>query len=150
ILVNNEAFYRVSDFQLPEHFFDAVHQRIYDVMSRIVRANKTATPVTLKTFLEHDESIGDVSVPQYLIRLAGQATTVINAEDYGRAVYDLDTRRRLIGIGEEMVNVAYDAPVDMTPAAQVEIAEQRLFELAETGKYGSGFLRFSDALKDAI
>ena len=26
ILVNNEAFYRVSDFLNPEHFFDALHQ----------------------------------------------------------------------------------------------------------------------------
>ncbi len=150
ILVNNEAFYRVSDFLVPEHFYDPVHQRIFDVVSRLIRANKTATPVTLKTFLERDEPIGDLSVPAYLARLASTATTVINAEDYGRTIYDLATRRRLITIGEDMVNGAYEAGVDMTPAKQIETTEQRLFELAETGKYGSGFLRFGEALKDAI
>ena len=150
VLVNNEAFYRVSDFLEPAHFYDPVHQRIFDVVSRLIRANKTVTPITLKTFLEHDQPIGDVPVPHYLTRLAVEATTVINAEDYGRAIYDLAVRRQLIGIGEDMVNTAYDAPVDLTPSAQVESAEQRLFELAETGKYGAGFQRFADALKDAI
>lgn len=150
ILVNNEAYYRVSDFLDPAHFYDPVHQRIFDVISRLIGANKTVTPVTLKTFLEHDEPIGDVPVPTYLTRLAVDATTVINAAEYGRTIYDLATRRRLITIGEDMVNTAYEAEPDMTPPAQIERAEQRLFELAETGKYGAGFQRFADALKDAI
>ena len=29
ILVNNEAFYRVSDFLEPQHFFEPIHQQIY-------------------------------------------------------------------------------------------------------------------------
>ena len=31
ILVNNEAFYRVSDFLEAEHFFEELHRRIYEV-----------------------------------------------------------------------------------------------------------------------
>ena len=31
ILVNNEAFYRVSDFLEPIHFFEPLHQTIFDV-----------------------------------------------------------------------------------------------------------------------
>ena len=50
ILVNNEAFYRVSDFLEPKHFFEPVHRRIYELAGGLVRANKLATPVTLKTF----------------------------------------------------------------------------------------------------
>jgi replicative DNA helicase len=49
-----------------------------------------------------------------------------------------------------MVNLAYDAPVDIKPGQQIEDAERRLYELAETGRYEQGFLRFSDALKDAV
>ena len=29
ILVNNDAFYRVSDFLEPKHFFEPIHQTIY-------------------------------------------------------------------------------------------------------------------------
>ncbi|BBF93921.1 replicative DNA helicase [Blastochloris tepida] len=150
VLVNNEAFYRVSDFLEPKHFFEPLHQSIFEVCAQLIRAGKVATPVTVKTFLPADADIGGLTVAQYLSRLAAEATTVINAADYGRVIYDLATRRELIRIGEDMVNIAYDAPVDMPPNDQIEDAERRLYELAETGRYDGGFLRFSDALKEAI
>ena len=150
MLVNNDAFYRVSDFLKPTHFFEPLHRRIYELASEMIRMGKMANPVTLKTFLPADEKVGDMTIPQYLARLAAEAVTVINASDYGRAIYDLATRRALINVGEDMVNIAYDAPVDMSPASQIEDAERRLFELAETGRYDGGFESFSDALKTAI
>ena len=150
ILVNNEAFYRVSDFLDPIHLFDPLHRKIFETASQLIRAGKIATPVTLKTFLPEDERLGDITIAQYLARLAAEATTIINAEDYGRTIYDLSIRRALILIGEDMVNIAFDAPVDMAPREQIEDAERRLFELAEKGQYDAGFHRFSDALKAAI
>ncbi|HSH63875.1 replicative DNA helicase [Methyloceanibacter sp.] len=150
ILVNNEAIDRVSSFLKPTHFYDALHGRIYEGASKLILGGKRATPITLKTFFQADEPVGELSVPQYLGRLAANATTIINAEDYGRTVYDLAIRRELIGIGEQMVNTAFDSPIDAPPAVQIEEAEQALFEIAETGKYGSGFEPFSAALTDAI
>jgi replicative DNA helicase len=150
ILVNNEAFYRVSDFLEPEHFFEPLHQKIYKDIGSLVRAGKAATPITLKTFLPADLDIAGLNGSQYLARLATEATTVINAGDYGRTIYDLALRRALIGIGEVMVNVAYDAPVELGPQAQIEDAERRLYELAETGRYDGGFQRFAQALTTAV
>ena len=150
ILVNNEAFYRVSDFLEPGHFLEGLHQQLYELASTLIRAGKVATPVTLKTFLPNDLDIGGLTVSQYLARLAAEATTVINAQDYGRTVYDLAIRRSIIGIGEDMVNVAYDAPVDSAPQEQIEDAERRLYELAETGRYDGGFKRFASALTVAV
>ncbi|MGZ9073579.1 MAG: replicative DNA helicase, partial [Rhodoplanes sp.] len=150
ILVNNEAFYRVSDFLNPEHFFEPIHQRIYELAGGLVRAGKVATPVTLKTFLPADLDVAGLTASQYLARLAAEATTVINSEDYGRTIYDLALRRALIGIGEEMVNEAYDAPVDSAPRDQIETAERSLYELAETGRYDGGFQRFAQALTTAV
>jgi replicative DNA helicase len=150
ILVNNEAFYRVSDFLEPRHFFEPIHQRIFELAGSLVRQGKLATPVTLKTFLPADFDIAGLSLNQYLARLAAEATTIINAEDYGRTVYDLSIRRELIAIGEEMVNAAYDAPVDATPASHIEDAERKLYEIAETGRYDGGFQRFAQALTTAV
>jgi replicative DNA helicase len=150
ILVNNDAFYRVSDFLEPKHFFETVHQKIYETAGSLIRMGKVATPVTLKTFFPAEADILGMTVSQYLARLAAEATTIINAQDYGRTIYDLSLRRDLIGIGEEMVNVAYDAPVDFAPRAQIEDAERKLYELAESGRYDGGFQRFSQALTTAV
>ncbi|MHB2265736.1 replicative DNA helicase [Aliihoeflea sp. PC F10.4] len=150
VLVNNDAFYRVSDFLKSQHFHEPLHRKIFEVAGELIRMGKMANPVTLKTFLPAEEKVGDLTVSHYLARLAAEAVNVINAADYGRAIYDLATRRALITVGEDMVNIAYDAPVDMSPAAQIEDAERRLFELAETGRYDGGFESFSDAVKTAI
>jgi replicative DNA helicase len=149
VLVNNDAFDRVSDFLRSEHFSEEVHRRIFDVASQLIRAGKLASPITLRTFLgEHD--LGGVTVPQYLARLAAEATTIINAEDYGRTIHDLAVRRDLILIGEDIVNAAYDAPVNASPREQIEDAERKLYSIAETGRYEGGFQRFSDALTTAV
>ena len=150
ILVNNEAIDRVSTFLKPGHFYDQLHARIYEAASKLILSGKRATPITLKTYFQADPPAGELPVPQYLGRLAANATTIINAEDYGRTVYDLALRRQLIEIGETMVNTAFDSPIDAPPSVQIEEAEQQLFELAETGKYGSGFEPFTSALTDAI
>ena len=150
VLVNNDAFYRVSDFLEPKHFFEPIHQAVFETAGSLIRMGKVATPVTLKTFLPAEIDIGGLTVAQYLARLAAEATTIINAHDYGRTIYDLSLRRDLIGIGEEMVNVAYDAPVDFAPRAQIEDAERKLYELAEAGRYDGGFQRFSQALTVAV
>ena len=151
ILVNNEAIDRVSSFLDPHHFYDPLHAQIFEIAGKMIGAGKQATPITLKTFFDAAEPIdANLTVPQYLGRLAANATTIINAEDYGRTVYDLATRRTLITIGEDMVNSAYDAPIDFPPETQIEDAEGRLYDLAERDKYGQGFLTFGTALTHAI
>ncbi len=150
ILVNNDAYYRVSDFLKPDHFFEALHAEIFKVAGDMIKAAKTANPVTIKTFLPADEKIGDMTVGQYLARLAAEATTIINAQDYGMSIHDLATRRNLINIGEDMVNIAYDAPVDTSPSIQIEDAERRLFELAEKGGSDAGFNTFKEAMNTAL
>ncbi|WP_354189199.1 replicative DNA helicase [Bartonella silvatica] len=149
-LVNNDAFDRVSDFLKPEHFFEPLHQKIYDVLSRLIKKGKVADPITIKPFIPADEKIGDITVYNYLLRLAKEAVTIINTEDYGRVIYDLFIRRSLINIGNQVVNTAFEAPVELTPTQQIETVEKHLFELAEKGKYGGGFENFNEAIKKAI
>jgi len=150
ILMNNDSFYRVSDFLEPAHFFVEAHRRIYEKTTQLIRAGKLASPITVKTFFGADEQIADLSVTQYLLRLANDAATIINAEDHGRLVFDLAQRRALIRIGEDMVNLAFDSPVDAAPRQQIEDAERRLYELAETGRYDGGFQSFASALTAAV
>ncbi|MGH1417557.1 MAG: replicative DNA helicase [Hyphomicrobiaceae bacterium] len=151
ILVNNESLDRVAGFLQSDHFYDPLHGEIYEVAGKLIQSGKQATPITLKTFFENSEPIdSSLTVPQYLARLAVNATTIINAYDYGRTIYDLFIRRQLISIGEDVVNEAFDSPVDHPPAEQIQGAENRLYELAESGKYGQGFQTFGTALTEAI
>ncbi|MCA0424115.1 MAG: replicative DNA helicase [Proteobacteria bacterium] len=149
ILVHNEAYDRVSDFLKPAHFYEEIHARIFENAGKLIHAGKIATAITLKTFLP-DQDLGGITVAQYLVRLTQSATTIINAIEYGRVIYDLALRRSLITIGEDMVNLAFDAPVEASPRAQIEEAERKLFTLAESGRSDGGFQTFSTALFTAM
>jgi len=150
ILINNEAFYRVQDFLEPKHFFEPINGQIFELMSRFIRVDKPVTTVTLKPFLQADLKIGNLSLDQYLARLGAEATTIINAEDYGELIYYLSVRRALITVGGDIVNLAFDAPVEATPATHIEDAERKLYQVAETGRYDSGFQNFETALTKAV
>src|SRR3978361_260330 len=79
ILVNNDAFYRVSDFLEPKHFFEPIHQTIYETGGSLIRMGKIATPVTLKTFLPAETDIGGMTGGQYPCPLAAGATNTLHA-----------------------------------------------------------------------
>jgi len=150
LLINNDAFDRVASFLEVTHFYEPLHARIYEAVAKLVSGGHIATPVTLKSYFDADEALQEVGGSQYLARLAGAATTIINVAEYGRTIYDLAVRRDLIRIGEEMHVRAYDSPVDDPPASQIMDAEQSLYSLAEKGKYEGGFQSFSESMRVAI
>jgi len=151
ILVNKDALDRVSGFLDASHFYEPIHGEIFDVASKLIMAGKQATPITLRTFFENADPIADnLTIPQYLVRLAANAATIINVADYGKTIYDLAVRRSLITIGEDLANTAYDSPVDAPPDLQIQEAESKLYAIAESGKYGQGFVDFRSALSEAI
>src|SRR6266403_4231105 len=150
ILINNTAHSRVAEFLMPEHFGNAVHGRIYAAIGRLVERGQIANPVTLKNLFDQDGALTEIGGAQYLARLATAAVTIINAEDYGRAIYDLHIRRELITLGEDVVNDAFRQDLDDSAREQIERAEKKLFDLATTGQAEGGFRLFSATLTSAI
>ncbi len=151
ILVNNEALDRIAGLLKPSDFYEPIHGKIFEVAEKLIIGGKQATPITLRTFFENAEPVADnMTVPQYLVRLAANAATIINVAAYGQTIYDLAVRRSLITIGEDIYNTAHDSPVDAPPKLQIEEAENKLYALAEKDKYGKGFVNFETALTEAV
>jgi replicative DNA helicase len=150
ILINNAAYLRVSEFLQPEHFGNAVHGRIFAAVGKLLARGQIANPVTLKNLFDQDGALTEIGGAQYLARLAAEAVTIINAEDYGRAVHDLYLRRELITVGEDVVNDAFRQDLDDPARDQIERAEKKLFDLATTGESEGGFHTFGTALTNAI
>jgi replicative DNA helicase len=150
ILINNEAYHRVSEYLRPEHFYEPVHGRIYATMKRVIDGGRLADHVTLKLAFEDEEALRELEGAQYLARLARAAESIINAEEYGRLLHDLALKRGLIHVGEELVNKAYDPALPESGREQIETAEQRLFMLAQEGEFEGGFRGFPAVLTSAV
>lgn len=89
LLINNDIMTQVGDFLIAEHFYEPVHQRIFGAIQKFYDRGQIATPVTLKQYFDQDEALSDIGGAQYLVKLAAGASAIINAGDYGRAIYDL-------------------------------------------------------------
>jgi replicative DNA helicase len=150
ILANNDAADRVTAFLGPEHFSEAVHARIYEAATTLIRMGKLASAVTLKTHFESDQSLKEIGGPVYLARLAASATTIINAEEYGRTIFELAQRRKLISLGIDVVNEAFQPDIETTAKDLIEKTEAALYSLAEKEQFGKGFQRFGTSLAKAI
>jgi replicative DNA helicase len=149
ILENNRAYERVSEFLRAEHFFDSVHANIYDACARLIERGQQANPTTLKHVFDTEEFAG-IGGHRYLAELAGASFAIINAEDYGRLIYDLYLRRRMIDLGTDIVNEAFSHDPDDSASRQIESAEQYLYDLATSGDYEGGFRSFADSIKGAV
>ena len=149
ILVNNEVVDRIA-FLLPEHFYDPVHGRIYDIAKTRIQKGQLATPVTLKTLMENDEGLKELGGAKYLASLAKSTVSIFHAGDYAQEVYDHALRRRLAELGEKINLEALNAANEDEPLEQIASAEEQLYSLAETGRAEGGFQSFRSALVDAV
>lgn len=150
LLVNNLVYDKVNEFLRPEHFADRLHGRIYEAAGKIISRGQIADPVTLKNLFDQDEALKDIGGAAYLADLARAAVTIIDAEDYARAIHDLFLRRQLIQIGTEIVNEAYEFDPGSTAVERIEATELRLFNLAENGQTEGGPQRFDHVLTRAL
>ncbi|MBA4274796.1 MAG: replicative DNA helicase [Alphaproteobacteria bacterium] len=146
ILANNEALNHVGSALVAEDFYAEIHQRIYKAIQQFHNRGMIANPVTLKHHFTREDGIEDA----YLARLVAASTTIINVHDYSNIIHDLATKRALIGIGEQVVNRAFDHRDEASGIEQVENAEQLLFSLATDGDAEGQFKALKYSLADAI
>lgn len=123
ILVNNRAFERVADFLKADHFAYEPHRRVFAACRKLIESGWVADPIMIGTTLADDASLAEIGGGSYLLKLANAAVAVVNARDYGRLVYDLHLRRKLIAAGEDIIARAYQTDGD---------AEQLVTEAAGT------------------
>ncbi|MEL6808604.1 MAG: replicative DNA helicase [Pseudomonadota bacterium] len=150
ILTNNDIYDRVAAIIGPDHFYDPVHARIFEISAARIAKNNLASPVTLKAFMEDDEGLKELGGPAYLARLAGAAISAYAVRDYAQIIYDLAVRRDLIQLGRDISAKAAKVDVTSEPKEQIVEAEQALYKLAEQGTSEGGFQSFLKAVTDAV
>jgi len=150
LLIDNDAYDKVSDFLEPNHFFVPVHGRVYEAARALIQRGQVATAVTLKAYFASDEALIDIGGADYLERLVSSAVSFVHSEDYGRVIVDLSLRRDLIRLGETVTERSYDPAVDDSAIEQIEAAEGQLYQMAESGASEGGFQAFGDSLEAAL
>jgi len=151
ILVNNNAFYDVQAFLLAEHFYDPLNQKIYNAMLSIVAEGHVISPVSLKSKLDPDESFQANGAESFLAQLTTLSMTVIRVEDYAEIIYDLALRRKLITLGEVMLEKSYNSNLENLRTKEIiESTENSLFKLATAGYIEKDFQALKDVADNSM
>ena len=151
ILVDNEMITKINEFLDADHFFDPIHKKIYSVINTFLEKGIIANPITLKNYFDKEDALKDKGGAKYLADLASLSATIINVYDYGRTIYDLALRRQLIHIGEEITNDAFNKEQGLSANEQIEIAEQKLYNIADDYlEHNQGFVQLNKPLTAAI
>lgn len=129
ILLNNEAYERVSQYLSPEMFYEPVHGRIYQAVADAVKAGVVASPVTLKNLFQADPALVDVGGAGYLARLASSSLGVVTCVDYAKVLRDQYLRRQLIELADRITADSYDPNALDAARRIIADAEQELFKL---------------------
>ncbi|MDO5632597.1 MAG: replicative DNA helicase [Paracoccus sp. (in: a-proteobacteria)] len=150
LLTNNDVFDRISQIIKPDHFYEPVHARIFDICSERIRRNALASPVTIKAFMEQDAGLKDLGGPAYLARMAAGAISAYAARDYAQMIREFALRRELITLGQDIAARAGTVAVDDDAEEQIKAAEQTLYKLGEQGVAERGFQSFLKAVTGAV
>lgn len=150
VLMNNRALERVSEFLRAEHFSHPAHQEIFKLAEKQFAAGIPFDIITAKNYLDQQGVLESVGGVDYLTQLSGAGATVVNVEQYGRIIYEHALRRDLIALGQDITEKAFIEDLDNPVARQIELAEQKLFDMATAGASEREITSISTALQSAL
>ncbi len=131
VLIDNRVVEELQTPIRPEHFFEPLHQRIYERIVTLLDRNAVVTPVTLKPYFEADEALKELGGITYLARLTADGQGLLAPRELAEQIYDLALLRELVSVGRGLVEGALDTSESVAPMEQIEKAEADLFRVAE-------------------
>ena len=148
ILVTNEIFDEVNTIVSNVNFYDPMHQKIFDAIENMIYKGMLANPITLKNYFENEKD--ELNVPEYLVKITKFSTSVRQAIEYSKIIYDMYVRRELIKISEKIIDDAKENDLESNGQNIIENSEKLLYDLAEKGSFSSSLIKFDDAMKQTI
>ena len=148
ILVSNDIFDEINTIISSINFYDPMHQKIFEAVESLIYKGLLANPITLKNYFEDEKD--DLNVPEYLVKITKFSTSVRQAIEYSKIIYDMFVRRELIKISEQTIDSAKLNDLDTNGQSIIESSERLLFDLAEKGSFNSSLVKFDEAMKQTI
>ena len=139
VLIDNRVLEDMATPLRAQHFFEPVHQRVFDRIVTLLDRNAHVSPVTLKPYFEADEALKELGGITYLARLTADGQGLLAPRELAEQIYDLALLRELVSVGRNLVESALDTSETVAPLEQIEQAESALYKVAE----GAGAAAFA-------
>ncbi|EIT86104.1 replicative DNA helicase [Fictibacillus macauensis ZFHKF-1] len=146
IFLEPEALVTASEILLPDDFYRASHQRIYQVMLSLSEKGEPVDLVTVTSDLANRKLLEEIGGVSYLSDLANASPTAANIEYYSKIVEEKSLLRRLIRAATEIAANGYAREEEVE--AVMNEAEKAILEVSNRKNAGA-FISIKDVLVDA-
>src|SRR5699024_9027255 len=145
IFLEPEAFSTASELLVPEDFYRAAHQRIFETMMRLSDRGEAIDVITVTSDLNDRKQLEEAGGASYLTEVAGSVPTAANIEYYSEIVEEKSLLRRLIRAATDIVTTTYAREDEVEDV--LNEAEKAILEVS--GQKNSGdFKPIKDVLLD--
>jgi replicative DNA helicase len=129
MLLSRDAIATAVEGVSVNDFYRPAHGHIYDAICSLYGSGEPADPVTVAEELSRAGLLEAIGGPATLISLQAHTPATSSAGKYAKIIEELALLRRLIGVANEVAEIAYDVPEDVTSA--VDRAESMVYEVAQ-------------------
>ncbi len=131
VLIDPQALDRVTQKIRAEDFYKDAHRQIFTAMLDLAESSREIDLLTLKEALAQQGALDSVGGAAYISSLVDGIPDIRNVERYAEIVREKSTLRRLILMGNRVIQTALDRPG--TPEDVLGEAEKEIYQIAESG-----------------
>ena len=150
LMLAPESWDRVADRLTEDDFYRRDHRLVFRAIGDLSNKGMPYDAVTLGDWFEAQGLADQVGGAGYVIELANSTPSAANITAYADIVREKSVLRQLIDAGTEIAGDAF-VPDGRTSQELLEVAEQKVFHIAEAGARGrKGFVQMRTAVKEAF
>lgn len=143
VFLEPDSLSAASELLMPDDFYRASHQRIFEAMLKLSDKGEPVDLVTVTTSLSNEKKLDEVGGVAYLSDLAGSVPTAANILYYSKIVEEKALLRRLIRTATDIVSSGFATEDEVEDV--LNEAEKNILEVS--GKKNTGAFK---AIKDVL
>lgn len=150
LMLDNSAWDHVADRVSEQDFYRRDHRVIFRAVQNLAAQGRPFDVITLSEQMEKTHELEEAGGLAYLGMLAKNTPSAANIKAYADIVRERSVLRQLIRVGTDIANSAFQTE-GRGPTELLDVAEQRVFEIAEQGARGArGFVSIKELLTKAV
>ncbi len=141
-----QAYDKIANIVTERDFYHPENKAVFTAIQKLSEDQKLTDLLTVSDWLDSSGTFSVVPAIQYISELVDNTAGTANVGEYAKIVRDKALLRELITISNNIAQSAYK-PENRSPSELVDLAEQRIFEIAERGTRNSSYLELNQTVK---
>ena len=146
LMIDKDAFVKVTDFLKPEDFYKPAHEKIYNAILELYGHHQPIDILSVTAKLKEDKQLKNIGGSAYLTKLMNSVPTASHVEHYARLVKEKKVLRDLIHASAEITEKAFAQEEQLEDV--VDEIEQKIFAISYNSQRQK-FKNIKDELQNA-